>query len=121
MVPKPPRLGFFLTAHTQRKAPASLRPGRGRVIELFSVISPDASRLTQHNTTGFGAGSAASHHGATVPNQRMRSDHLADEWWRSQKGLRQTLRTEVAVGGKGSDAQLDQWAITIRYEDENRG
>ena len=45
---------------------------------------------------------------------------MADEWWRSQKGLRQTLRTEVAVGGKGSDAQLDQWAITIRYEDENR-
>jgi hypothetical protein len=28
------------------------------------------------------------------------------------------LRTEVAVGGKGPDAQLDQWAVTIRYEDE---
>ena len=37
----------------------------------------------------------------------------------TQKGLRQTLRTEVAVGGKGPDAQLDQWAITIRYEDED--
>jgi len=43
----------------------------------------------------------------------------ADEWWGRQKGLRQTLRTEVAVGGKGPDAQLDQWAITIRFEDEN--
>ena len=44
---------------------------------------------------------------------------MADEWWGRQKGLRQTLRTEVAVGGKGPDAQLDQWAITIRFEDEN--
>jgi hypothetical protein len=44
---------------------------------------------------------------------------MADEWWGRQKGLRQTLRTEVAVGGKGPDAQLDQWAITIRYEDED--
>jgi hypothetical protein len=26
----------------------------------------------------------------------------------------------VAVGRKAPDAQLDQWAITIRYEDENR-
>jgi hypothetical protein len=25
----------------------------------------------------------------------------------------------TAVGGKGPDAQLDQWAITIRFEDEN--
>jgi hypothetical protein len=44
---------------------------------------------------------------------------MADEWWERQQGLRQTLRTEVAVGGKGPDAQLDQSAITIRYEDEN--
>ena len=42
---------------------------------------------------------------------------MADEWWGRQKGLRQTLRTEVAVGGKGPDAQLDRWAITIRFED----
>jgi hypothetical protein len=45
----------------------------------------------------------------------------ADEWWGRQKGLRQTLRTEVAVGGKGPDGQLDRWAITIRFEDENSG
>ena len=44
---------------------------------------------------------------------------MADEWWARETGLRQTLRTEVAVGKKVSDAQLDQWAITIRYEDEN--
>ena len=25
---------------------------------------------------------------------------MADEWWARQKGLRQTLRTEVAVGRK---------------------
>ena len=43
---------------------------------------------------------------------------MADEWWGHQKGLRQTLRTEVAVGG---DDQLDRWAITIRFEDENFG
>ena len=35
---------------------------------------------------------------------RQRVTRMADEWWRSQK-VRQTLRTEVAVGGKGSDAQ----------------
>ena len=50
---------------------------------------------------------------------RAEATRMADEWWGRQKGLRQTLRTEVAVGGKGPDAQLDQWAITIRYEDEN--
>ena len=39
-----------------------------------------------------------------------------------QKDLRQTLRTEVAVGGKGPDiAQPDRWAITIRFEDERSG
>jgi hypothetical protein len=46
---------------------------------------------------------------------------MADDWWAHQKGLRQTLRTEVAVGRKGPDSQLDQWAITIRYEDEKPG
>jgi len=51
---------------------------------------------------------------------RAEATRMADEWWGRQKGLRQTLRTEVAVGRKGPDAaQLDQWAITIRFEDEN--
>jgi len=50
---------------------------------------------------------------------RAEATRMADDWWARQKGLRQTLRTEVAVGQKGPDAQLDQWAITIRYEDEN--
>ena len=45
---------------------------------------------------------------------RAEATRKADEWWKGQKGLRQTLRTEVAVGGKGPDAQLDRWAITIR-------
>jgi hypothetical protein len=49
---------------------------------------------------------------------RAEATRMADDWWAQQKGLRQTLRTEVAVGRKGSDDQLDQWAITIRYEDE---
>ena len=37
----------------------------------------------------------------------------------AKRAYGRTLRTEVAVGGKGPDAQLDQWAITIRFEDEN--
>jgi hypothetical protein len=49
---------------------------------------------------------------------RAEATRMADEWWANQTGLRQTLRTEVAVGQKGPDAQLDQWSITIRYEDE---
>jgi hypothetical protein len=52
---------------------------------------------------------------------RAEATRMADEWWGSQKGLRQTLRTEVAVGRKVPDAQLDQWAITIRYEGEDPG
>jgi len=48
-----------------------------------------------------------------------RGNAKTDEWWGRQKGLRQTLRTEVAVGEKGPDAHLDRWAITIRFEDEN--
>ena len=31
---------------------------------------------------------------------------MADEWWGHQKGLRQTLRPEVAVGKNAPDAQL---------------
>ena len=49
---------------------------------------------------------------------RAEATGMADEWWANQRGLRQTLRTEVAVGQKGPDAQHDRWAITIRYEDE---
>ena len=51
---------------------------------------------------------------------RVEATRMADEWWGRKKGLRQTLRTEVAVGRKAPDAQLDQWAITIRYEDDPR-
>jgi hypothetical protein len=50
---------------------------------------------------------------------RADATRKADEWWGRQKDLRQTLRTEVAVGGKGPEGQLDRWAITIRFEDEN--
>ena len=51
---------------------------------------------------------------------RAEATRMADEWWGRQKGLRQTLRTEAAVGGKGLDtAQLDRWAITIRFENES--
>jgi hypothetical protein len=49
---------------------------------------------------------------------RADATRKADEWWGRQKGLRQTLRTEVAVGGKGPNGELDRWAITIRFEDE---
>jgi hypothetical protein len=52
---------------------------------------------------------------------RADATRIADEWWSRQRGLRQTLRTEVAVGGKGPDAQLDRWAITIRFDVENSG
>ena len=52
---------------------------------------------------------------------RTEATRKADEWWGRQKGLRQTLRTEVAVGGKRPDAQLDRWAITIRFDVENSG
>jgi hypothetical protein len=50
---------------------------------------------------------------------RAEATRKADEWWGRQHGLRQTLRNEVAFGGKGPDGQLDRWAITIRLEDEN--
>ena len=51
---------------------------------------------------------------------RAEATRKADEWWKRQKGLRQTLRTEMAVVEKGADvAQLDRWAITIHFEDEN--
>jgi len=51
---------------------------------------------------------------------REKATRKADEWWGRQIRLRQTLRTEVAVGKKGPDTtQLDQWAITIHFEEEN--
>ena len=39
---------------------------------------------------------------------RAGATRKADEWWGRQKGLRQTLRTEVAVGGKGPNGQLTE-------------
>ena len=51
---------------------------------------------------------------------RAEATRRADEWWERQKGLRQTLRTEMAVGAKDPDAaRIDRWAITIRYETES--
>jgi hypothetical protein len=51
---------------------------------------------------------------------RAEATRKADEWWKTQKALRQTLRTEMAVVEKEADvAQLDRWAITIHFEDEN--
>ena len=49
---------------------------------------------------------------------RAEATRMADDWWARQKGVRQTLRTEVAVGRKAPEDQFDQWAITIRYEYE---
>lgn len=48
---------------------------------------------------------------------REEATRKADEWWKSQKGLRQTLRTEIAVRAKGAGlSDQDQWAVTIRYQ-----
>jgi hypothetical protein len=50
---------------------------------------------------------------------RAEATRKADDWWWRQEGLRQTLRTEMAVGARGADTtQLDQWAITIHFERE---
>ncbi len=52
---------------------------------------------------------------------RAEATRKADDWWWRQKGLRQTLRSEVAIGAKGPDTtQLDRWAITIHFERESR-
>ena len=51
---------------------------------------------------------------------REEATRKANEWWASQKGLRQTLRTEMATGQKGPTlADQDRWTVTIRYEQEN--
>jgi hypothetical protein len=39
---------------------------------------------------------------------------LADEWWSRQKGLRQTLRTEVAVGGIGAPHGAGAFTLMAR-------
>ncbi len=52
---------------------------------------------------------------------RAEATRMADEWWGRQKGLRQTLRSEVAVGRKGPDTDSLIVALTIRFEDENSG
>ena len=50
---------------------------------------------------------------------RVEATPTADEWWGRQRDCAK-LSYEVAVGRKASDIPLDQWAITIRYEDEGR-
>jgi hypothetical protein len=49
-----------------------------------------------------------------IGTTRADATRMADEWWSRQKGQRQTLRTEVAIGGKGPDDQLRRWAATHR-------
>ena len=52
---------------------------------------------------------------------RAEATRMANEWWERQRGLRQTLRTEMAVGATAPDTtQADRWAITIRFETESR-
>ena len=52
---------------------------------------------------------------------RAEATRMANEWWERQRGLRQTLRTEMAVGATDPDTtQADRWAITIRFETESR-
>jgi hypothetical protein len=62
-----------------------------------------------------------SHGGTEARIWHVAREDLADDWWVRQKGLRQTLRTEAAVGKRAPDAELDQWAITVRYETESPG
>ncbi len=51
---------------------------------------------------------------------RAEATRHADEWWGRQKGLRQTLPTEMAVGAKDPDAaHTDRWVIITRYEAES--
>ena len=53
-----------------------------------------------------------------IGSDRAEATRMADEWWQSQNGLRQTLRTETAMPDR---AQLDRWAITIHFEKDNAG
>jgi hypothetical protein len=47
-------------------------------------------------------------------------ERKADQWWRSQKGLRQIHRSCVATGDAGpSIKDMDRWVVTITYEFEN--
>ena len=56
---------------------------------------------------------------AFIGASRAEATRMANEWWGRQKGLRQTLRTEMAVDATDPDTtQADRWAITIRFETE---
>jgi hypothetical protein len=52
--------------------------------------------------------------GVFIGATRAEATRMADDWWARQKGVRQTLRTEVVVGRKAPAGQLDQWALRVR-------
>jgi hypothetical protein len=100
--------------------PAGLVGGRGAIPGSFA--SKETAGRKTSSAVGKPEGKRAKKAEKVVERvfigaTRAEATRMADEWWARQKGLRQTLRTEVAVGRKAPDAQLDQWAI--RYEEEN--
>jgi hypothetical protein len=53
-------------------------------------------------------------------SSQYEANQKADEWWAGQKGLRKTLRTELAIGDEGpSLSDADRWVVTIWYEDKS--
>ena len=44
---------------------------------------------------------------------RVEATRMAEKWWERQKGLRQTLRTEMAAGAKGPDTAQAEKAVAV--------
>jgi hypothetical protein len=50
---------------------------------------------------------------------REEAHRKAQEWWTSQKGLRETHpRTEIAIGDSANMREAERWAVTVHYETE---
>jgi hypothetical protein len=50
---------------------------------------------------------------------REEAHRKAREWWDTQRGLRETNRTEIAIGDSANMREAETWTVTIQYELES--
>ena len=57
----------------------------------------------------------------SIGASRAEATRMADEWGDAKRDCAKLCVRKWVSAERGPDTQLDQWAITIRYEDENPG
>jgi len=90
--------------------PTHEAPGPGR--SIIATDTPSRYDTRAHPWTGVGVSTMEKRFEAPTKAEAM---VLADRWWKSQKGLKQTIRFVFEMGYVSAIASK-QWAVIIHYE-----